>query len=81
MTDIIDILSSAPPRDSRKRCYYAEWLAEQTPEFQTAISKAMAPGSKWKSTDIYKLVHEQKGYERQYNSLRLHRAGDCSCGK
>ena len=41
----------------------------------------MTPGSKWKVSDIYKLIHENKGYEKQYNTLRMHKAGDCSCDK
>ncbi len=81
MTDTaIDILNGKPPKDKRTRCYYAEWLREQTPEFQAAITKAMDRSSKWKTKDIFDLVKEQKAYEKQYNSLRMHRAGECSCG-
>ena len=78
--DTLDILNGVPPKDKRKRCYYAEWFKEQTPEFQEAITKAMDRNSKWKTVDIYSLVKEKKNYDRQYNTLRTHRAGTCSCG-
>lgn len=81
MTDeAIDILSGKPPKDKRTRCYYNEWFNEQTPQFQEAIAKAMDRSSKWKTVDIFSLVRDKKGYEKQYNSLRMHRAGECSCG-
>ena len=76
--DLLEALSGPPPKDKRTRCYYAdEWLPSQTPERQEAIEAAMQ-NHKWKTTDLYALLKD-KGYERQYNSLRLHRTGACSC--
>jgi hypothetical protein len=75
--DLLNALSGPPPKDKRTSCYYTEWLAGQTPERQAAIETAMK-NSRWKSTAIYALLKDS-GYEKQYNTLRMHRAGSCSC--
>jgi hypothetical protein len=75
--DLLVALSSRPPKDKRTGCYYKTWLAQQTPERQAAVAAAMS-NSKWKTTDLFSLLKEQ-GYEKQYNTLRMHRGGSCSC--
>lgn len=77
--DLLEALSGPPPKDKRTRCYYADWFETLTPQRQEAFARAMSPDSKWKSTDIYDLARKA-GYETQYNTLRSHRAGTCSCG-
>lgn len=73
----LEALNGRPPKDKRTSCYYKTWLAQQSPERQEAIESAMTK-SKWKTTDLYALFRSQ-GYEKQYNTLRTHRSGTCSC--
>jgi hypothetical protein len=75
--DLIQALAGPPPKDKRTNCYYATWIAQQAPEVQKAVTGALE-NSKWKTTDIYSLLKE-RGYARQYNTLRMHRSGTCSC--
>jgi hypothetical protein len=75
--DLLEALTSAPPKDSRKTCYYRNWHESQSPEVQAALTGAMN-NPKWSSAAIYRLVQE-RGYEKQYNTLRVHRSGECSC--
>lgn len=75
--DLIEALAGPPPKDKRKTCYYAEWIKQQDPERKVAIEAALV-NSKWKSTDLFKLLSE-RGYDKQYNTLRAHRVGTCSC--
>lgn len=75
--DLLEALSSPPPKDKRRNCYYKNWLSQQTEERQVAVEAALK-NSKWKTTDLYELLKAQ-GYERQYNTLRTHRSGVCSC--
>lgn len=74
---LLDSLNS-PPKDPRRHCYFAdEWLPSQTPERQAAVQAALA-NPKWRTSAIFNLLKEY-GFERQYNQLRAHRAGECSC--
>jgi hypothetical protein len=75
--DLLEALGSPPPKDKRTGCYYKTWLSHQTPERRQAVTAAMT-NSKWKTTDLFALLKDQ-GYEKQYNTLRMHRAGVCSC--
>lgn len=78
MTDnFLEVLSGRPPKDKRRKCYYQTWLSQQTPEAKVAIEGAMN-NTKWKTTDLFPLFRD-RGYDRQYNSLRLHRSGSCAC--
>lgn len=74
---LLEALGSPPPKDVRKHCYFNDWYQLQSPERQRAIDSAMK-NSKWKATDLYRLFQGQ-GYEKQYNTLRAHRSGTCSC--
>ncbi len=76
--ELISALEGPPPKDQRTRCYFKDWFDAQSPQRQQAISSAMA-NRKWKSVDLHRLFTKQ-GYERQYNTLRAHRSGTCSCG-
>ena len=75
--DLLAALGGAPPKDKRRNCYYKNWLAQQTPERQQAIEGAMA-NVKWKTASLFSIL-QKEGYEKQYNTLRMHRAGSCSC--
>lgn len=77
--ELLEALQGPPPRDKRTKCYVQTWLNELTPERREAFTKALDLSSKWKTTDIYELARKA-GYEKQYNTLRMHRSGSCSCG-
>lgn len=75
--DLLAALTSAPPLDKRVRCYCQTWINDQTPALREAIEQAMAH-TKWSTAALFELF-KQNGYEKQYNTLRVHRAGKCSC--
>lgn len=78
MTDEIDeILAGPPPKDKRTRCAVKDWLAS-LPEERREKFEAALTNSKWKTTALYELA-KKTGFEKQYNSFRMHRAGSCSC--
>lgn len=74
---LLDALSSSPPKDPRARCYAAQWIAHQTEERQEKIQEAL-DNPRWKTMVLFNLFKEE-GYECQYNTLRAHRSGSCSC--
>lgn len=78
MTDeLLAALTAAPPRDKRIGCYFSSWLEDQTPDRQEAVKQAMA-NERWTTAALHALFASE-GYEKQYNTLRSHRAGGCSC--
>lgn len=78
LDNLVEALSGPPPKDKRTSCYYTKWLAQLSPEVQQAVEGAMQD-RKWKTVDLHDLF-KKRGYEREYNSLRVHRSGRCSCG-
>jgi hypothetical protein len=77
--DLVAILEGRPPKDKRTRCYTNEWLESLDPELRASFLKALDQSSKWKTANLYELA-QTRGYEKQYNAFRTHRAGTCSCG-
>ena len=76
--ETLKLLHENPPQDKRTRCYTKEWLDSLTPELRQAYEAALNQSSHWKTAGIYDLAVKD-GYDKQYNSLRVHRVGRCSC--
>lgn len=75
--DLVEALAGPPPKDPRNKCGFREWVNLQTEARQEAIAAAMA-NPKWKTVDLFKLFQRQ-GFPRQYNNVRMHRTGSCTC--
>lgn len=76
-TDLFEALNAAPPPDKRLGCYYRTWYSRQDTQTQEVVDRAMKDPS-WTTQALFDLF-SKNGYARQYNSLRTHRVGDCSC--
>lgn len=80
MTDDLVASLTSNPKYRRSFCYFAdEWLPQQTEERKKAVLAALE-NPRWKTAAIFNLLKEH-GFDRKYNVLRIHRAGDCACGK
>lgn len=78
MSDALISSLKEPPKDPRRRCYFgSDWLPSQSEERKASVLAALA-NPKWKTAALYNVLKEF-GYEKQYNTLRAHRAKECSC--
>lgn len=75
--ELLDVLAGPPPKDKRVNCYTRLWLDDLEPDLRAAFETAL-DNTKWKTASLFALA-EQRGFEKKYNTLRLHRVKDCSC--
>jgi len=73
------ILQGPPPKDSRRRCCVADWLARQDDGVKRAFNTAVT-GDEWTGKQLCDLMQE-RGFANNADRVRIHRRGDCSCGK